>query len=947
MATVRLPVPWLGRSACDPTDVAAVLSAVGGDATTDHEDLRAALGYAAERAGHNADAATVAQAALELAVEWRMPTVERWSVAWLSAVAAGYLRLRWSTRSRDGRLRREGRACAPVTAMTGGHGDIVIGTATGVVETWSPTGSDTLGQIGDCEVTTIARSGDRVFAGGPHETFLAVGWPTPPGPLQGRSTLTASAVADGVACGDEYGRVLSWSPTRGWWERTHPQGRPERVQAVALRGAVLLAAWADGVVAEWDTTAGQHTPWHMLRDGSGGIRCATWDGDASRFAHADDPRVRDLTWTPWGLAVARAHTVELPGHTLTSDTGIRRIAALHVAGVDYLCSSSGPDLVLWNLAKSGSADPQQIPGDAVTAIGTDAAHSRVATGSRFGQLRRYDLDGETAGDVAQLTPAGHVYDLVGLAGASGADEWLVGARTGAFRWRPGKPATRVADGLCRAVAALGGQRYVLAQRREVRDQDGRTVLTMPATVYDLRYDPAGNLVVLARDGSVVAVDAQSANRRWQQTVPRSSRLVSVTAHAALVLAGSELMAVSANGVRALASTPEAVTAATPFGADLVGVRPSVELVTWGRDGVLTHTPARVTVVRAAGDRLVGAGGSRVVGFDRVRPGRAGTGRVTIRVLSVAGRTSMRVEGHDAVQLIATDRDALGSAADSIDGLSRLVLTAEAIGTRLWETGLGEEIDRARGDDPYRPVRLEWVLQGDAVSQLDDVSWELLHPCRAPLGWFADPPVTGIRLVSTNSAAPPGLSRRPTMLVLRGVHPEINEVDAAFERIVRRTRRLDVEMCRPLPVLVDRAEKLAEILTGTADIVHLWAHCNPTTVGFSARYHEPVEALTEQLCQLRPRLVVLVGCRSAALGRRLAQAGVSAVVGMRLAVYGHAVTPLVEDLTAAVLAGAPVDLAFARALRSHVDTGHPGAAAVPVVHLAAGHDPILFPRRHPS
>jgi hypothetical protein len=184
-------------------------------------------------------------------------------------------------------------------------------------------------------------------------------------------------------------------------------------------------------------------------------------------------------------------------------------------------------------------------------------------------------------------------------------------------------------------------------------------------------------------------------------------------------------------------------------------------------------------------------------------------------------------------------------------------------------------------------------------------------------------------------------------VLRGDHPEINEADTAFERIVRRTRRLNVEMRRAGPVLVDGPEGLAEALTDPADVLHLWAHCNPTTVAFSESHQEPVDALAARLVQLRPRLVVLVGCRSAALGRRLVRAGVPAAVGMRLAVYGHAVTPLVEDLTAAVLAGTAVDIAFARALRSHVDTGHPGAAAVPVVHLAAGHDPILFPRMETS
>ena len=65
--------------------------------------------------------------------------------------------------------------------------------------------------------------------------------------------------------------------------------------------------------------------------------------------------------------------------------------------------------------------------------------------------------------------------------------------------------------------------------------------------------------------------------------------------------------------------------------------------------------------------------------------------------------------------------------------------------------------------------------------------------------------------------------------------------------------------------------------------------------------------------------------------------------MRVPLYDHTVQPLVEDVTATVLAGTPVDLAFAEALRRYLFTGQPGAAAVPMLYLAEGSDGILFPR----
>jgi hypothetical protein len=64
--------------------------------------------------------------------------------------------------------------------------------------------------------------------------------------------------------------------------------------------------------------------------------------------------------------------------------------------------------------------------------------------------------------------------------------------------------------------------------------------------------------------------------------------------------------------------------------------------------------------------------------------------------------------------------------------------------------------------------------------------------------------------------------------------------------------------------------------------------------------------------------------------------------MRVPVHDHTIQPLVEDVTAAVLTGTVVDLAFAGALRRYLLTGQPGAAAVPMLYLADDVDGVLFP-----
>jgi hypothetical protein len=170
------------------------------------------------------------------------------------------------------------------------------------------------------------------------------------------------------------------------------------------------------------------------------------------------------------------------------------------------------------------------------------------------------------------------------------------------------------------------------------------------------------------------------------------------------------------------------------------------------------------------------------------------------------------------------------------------------------------------------------------------------------------------------------------------------VDDAFERFRRRSRRTDLRLIHAKPKPVGTSADLIDALRTPADILQLWMHSGDEGVALtdSRRADMSPGDLADLLAGRPPRLAILVGCSSGALGRALIRCGVLAAVAMRVPVFDHTVQPLVEDVTATVLAGAPVDLAFARALRRYLLTGQPGAAAVPMLFLAADADTVLFP-----
>jgi hypothetical protein len=183
-----------------------------------------------------------------------------------------------------------------------------------------------------------------------------------------------------------------------------------------------------------------------------------------------------------------------------------------------------------------------------------------------------------------------------------------------------------------------------------------------------------------------------------------------------------------------------------------------------------------------------------------------------------------------------------------------------------------------------------------------------------------------------------------MLVVRGTADGMEAVDDAFDWFRHRSRRTDLTLVTRQPIAVSDAESLAGALGRPADIVQLWVHSGEGGIGLTGNWEQvPTGQVAAMFEEHPPRLVILVGCSSGALGQALAERGVLAVVAMRVPVFDHTVQPLIEDFTAFVLNGTPVDRAFARALRRYLITGQPGAAAVPMLYLAENADRILFPR----
>ncbi|MFG2312289.1 WD40 repeat domain-containing protein [Streptomyces sp. NPDC048566] len=925
-----------------------------------------------------------AQAALEIAVEWKMPVVERWLVAWLTAADLPHLRMRWSNRSRDGRARMDGRAAGAVHAMTGTGSGICLGTVSGAVEAWTPGRAVEPIENLPSAVWTVAATGDWLFAAGPNARFVGRGptgsatWPE----LPHTAGISAAAVtgAGHVVFGDEQGAVRVCEPGRQW--NRLPAFAPSKVIAVAIDEERISAVWRDGrvTVVEHPPAEGRVRFDHHL---GGTVACAAWAADGQLAFVLDEdsrvcilregtvrtawrhPGVRILAWSPGGrLASAGADqkirtTRPEPG-TEPDELGVEsRITAVAFVNEGSLVTAHDHELMQWDLARSGSDDPTFETGETITAVGLDPLErGRSAVGTQLGLLQEYDGRG-TALQWSPPRVTGTVHQLV-----RHRQGWLVAGQDGAYWWSPpaGEP-HRLSHRLCLAVATWRG-RPVYGHYAEVvtpghpSGGDSVILMTFEVPVRDIATGDDGSLAALDRNGTLQVLYHDGRRwRRWRQE-RAGDRLLSCSPDGPLLLSRADgvVSALSRRGTRhSTRLHPGAVAVAVGGDGELVAAYGDRGVAVFRRSSTATPddlapiavAPGRFTCVAAASGRVVAAGGGRTVGYDTIGPdARDATtaGAVNLLLVREEGGCRIRFPGGGSTFLRERDLARFEECANSttVGELSEAVHLGGRLGDHVWFGGLDREIDMARAADPGRAVRLNLLIDGD---HLVSHPWELLHPAGAALCWFDTPPVTMLRVTARlDGNAADDIARTPTgrprMLVTRTDDPLLAGVDEAYDRMRRRTRRSNVRLVSGLPLLVKTTEDLDRALSPT-DVLHLWAHSGPDGVVLPSGTTVPVPEMARRISRTGARLVVLVGCRSAALGRTLVQHGVEAVVGMRTGVYSHTVQSLVEELTTRILAGVPVDLAFVEALRQYVLTGQPGAPAIPLLHLRAGSTGALF------
>ena len=1026
------PVPWIGAERyCDAADLDKILDFVKN--STNNMEQTEQLVELLRRAMAHADVLPAglaiprhvrcAQVMLEMAVEWRMPDVERWAVAWLAAAGGGQLRLRWSSRSRDGRYRHETRTAGRINSLAADHDRVVLGLASRSVVSWDLSGEQrqVLPDAG-FPVWAVAARDQWVVAAGPRNGLATSGWsPAPPDLLPPINGMQAAAIGPGgeIVLGDESGRVQMWSPGDQTWIQlcggtsrrcgqeeepcpvagTGCAGTGQQVRAVTFAGTAaekVSVAWASGEVSELPLGAGQRN-WHRLHSFGTTVSAAQWrrdgaalavaagrdvwlvrpggDDEATVFRAWSQDAVRAVAWSSAGdLASASKDQIfttvlpvpsgatAVPVKSITSDGEIKSIA---LPGHGYAVSVCDDQLVQWDLRGAGSEDPTYSVNDPITAVGVRPGYQgrmRTLVGTRRGRLHTYDATGARLVH-DQLTSQSKIKELAWSAREGG---WLVAAIDGLYAYWPdegrsqrAREAERLDAGLCLYVAASGERSAYAIEGHLVTSDAGN--LSMDSDVAGLRFDPAQEtLAAIDHDGHVVLLRRGQAEPERLST-RRGTKLLAVRN-------GDQLLVQDPGGGiwwthgrddppdQSYSDLPDDALGAVPYDADRIVVRyPEQGILLAGTEaGGYSWAPARAAVVAAAASRVVVATQYHVAGYDVLDQPSPADGAIGLAVRSADTGFEVTLPGGQDVRLddetLGVLRDDLPTGeeyvAQSVRDLSEALFRAGQVGDLLWQAGLDLAIDQARGPDPNRPVQLRWNCPpGDDAADL--FPWELLHPSDAPLGWFGEPPVSTVRVVAPASGSPgrrDAAAETPTMLVIRGADHEFMAVDNAFDRFRRRTRQTQVRLLKARPQPVGDLDELSTYLSRPVDILQLWAHSGAAGVQLSRGGGIiSTDEIAGCLAGSAPRLVVLVGCSSGALGRALVRRGVSVAVAMRVPVYDHTVQPLVEDVTATVLSGTAVDLAFAAALRRYLFTGQPGAAAVPMLYLADGCNGVLFPR----
>src|ERR1022692_809559 len=351
----HLPVPWLdGALSCDAADLDGIVEFVTNHpAAAENSDLVEALTRSAARAAIMAGPLGApahilcAQFMLEMAVERRMPAVERWAVAWLSAAGGTQLRLRWSSRARDGRFRREMGTAAPIVSIAATADRAVLGLASGAVESWTQDGElrSLLPGTGSPVWALAARDG-WIVAAGPRNRCVTRGWsPSPPPlplPSRGQKIVAISPSGD-ILLGDEQGRLLTWASGGEWAAlpaAVHVQAQGKVAVAVAFADGpprAVRAAWPSGEIAEFDLIAGSGD-WRPLHHVGVGVRVAAWSRGGDMLAVAIGREVRLISPGRDGPAVVRPLWTQDGVQSLAwSATGI-----LASASLDQIRASTAP-----------------------------------------------------------------------------------------------------------------------------------------------------------------------------------------------------------------------------------------------------------------------------------------------------------------------------------------------------------------------------------------------------------------------------------------------------------------------------------------------------------------------------------------------------------------------------------------------------------------------------
>jgi len=755
-------------------------------------------------------------------------------------------------------------------------------------------------------------------------------------------------------------------PPRGRWIPFPNPTRQSRVLALSFyQDRVVRAVWKDGSIAESDPDI----PGRWARVWSLGMRglsAAAFDDVGQRLALAEaggavsvaerpsDPPARSwdhrgvqaVAWSADGsLLASSAGPTLLVGEPHTTPGQISGEGAddgVAFLGDDHIVTAQDAEVVQWALGEAGSYLSDRRGEDVITAVTIDPVDRwHTMAGTKSGQLLSYDGDGSLRGPLT--VPLGAPVHQLARTG----DTWLIATHAGAYSWTPGSKPERLTRRLSWAVAAGDGD-GAYASNTEVCTLSGGPALSFPTTVRDIRFGPRGILAAVDANGFIQV--RTGPDEPWAIDAPEGSRLISADARSIQVRRpDGRVQELPYSGeYRDLVLLPGSSDVRRLDARRFLVVRPDgVGLATspqetTGQAPVL-GIAARAAIADTDGRRVVVAVGKRLAGYDLLNPaGPAEHGVLPLRAALAGGTHSVGLPGQPAIRLPASLLQPLRAAgAGTIKEQSEILSAAGQLGDLIWEAGLAVAVDRARGDDPDRPVRLEW----DCDEDMDDFPWELVHPSAATLGWFGDPPVTTVRSIAPAASPRPSsaatLITRHSMLVIRGEDKVLISSDKAYDQARRRTRRSNVELLGARPHVIHTRADLDGVLPKHADIIQLWAHCGPHEVQFSDQASFGTDELADRLGQCGARLVMLIGCRSGALGRALVRRGVAAVVAMRVEVYSQTILPLVEDLLALVLDGQRIDLAFADALHRYVLTGQPGAAAVPMLYLATGSTGYLF------